>query len=184
MANVRRVKMYGVLVAAGFYCLSLIAVMPASAADKVSPDGVKRDSKPMQHCDGQASHHCSEKGGKDTCHHDHRMWHALKQLDLTTAQKTAISDIVAALKKDEIQKRADLEIASMELRKSLREDRVDMSAVESQVKKIEGLKTAMMLGAIKAREGIKSKLTADQRKKFVELMRDAHPCHTRGRQAE
>jgi Spy/CpxP family protein refolding chaperone len=71
----------------------------------------------------------------------------------------------------------------MEFHEYLRKDSVDMSEVESQVKKIEGFKTAMMLNAIKAREEIKSKLTPDQRKKFIELMRDAHQGHLHGHQA-
>ena len=183
MINVIRIRMYGILLAAGFLCLGLIAVAQVSAADKGYPDGVKGDSDPVQQCDGPASHHWSERGGQGTGHHGRRIWHALKQLDLTVAQKAAIHDINTALRKDEIKKRADLKIASMEFREYLRKDSVDMSAVEAQVKKIEGFKTAMMLNAIKAREEIKSKLTPDQRKKFTELMRDAHLGHLRGHQA-
>ena len=121
--------------------------------------------------------------GRDAGHHGRRLWHALRQLDLTAAQKAAIHDINIALRKDEIKKRAELKIAAMEFREYLRKDSVDMSVVESQVKKIEGFKTAMMLNAIKAREEIKSKLTPDQRKKFVELMRDAHQDHLQGHRA-
>jgi len=183
MINVLRVRMYGFLLAAGFLSLSLIAGAQVSAADKGYPDGVKGDGDPVQHCDGPASHHWSETGGPGAGHHGRRIWHALKQLDLTAAQKAAIHDISIALRKDEIKKRADLKIASTEFREYLRKDSVDMSAVESQVKKIEGFKTAMMLNAIKAREEIKSKLTPDQRKKFIELMRDAHQGHMHGHQA-
>jgi Spy/CpxP family protein refolding chaperone len=183
MINVIRARMYGFIIAAGFFCLSLVAVAQVSAAGKGYPDGVRGDSDPVQQCDGPASHHWSESGSPGAGHHGHRLWHALKQLDLTAAQKAAIHDIRIALKKDEIKKRADLKIASMEFREYLRKDSVDMSAVESQVKKIEGFKTAMMLNAIKAREDIKSKLTPDQRKKLIELMRDAHQGHIRGHQA-
>lgn len=182
MINVIRVRMYGFIIAAGFFCLSLMAVMQVSAADKGYSDGVKGDSNPVQHCDGPASHHWSERGREGTGHFGYRLRHALKQLDLTAAQKAAIHDIRIALKKDEIKKRADLKIASMEFREYLRKDSVDMSAVESQVKKIEGFKTAMKLNAIKAREEIKSKLTPDQRKKLVELMRDSHQGHIREHQ--
>ena len=76
-----------------------------------------------------------------------------------------------------IQKRADIKIAKIELRERLHKDSVDMSAVESQVKKIEGLKTAMMLDAIKVHEEIKAKLTPDQRKKLTELMHKSHRDH-------
>jgi Spy/CpxP family protein refolding chaperone len=69
------------------------------------------------------------------------------------------------------------------LRDYLGKDSVDMSAVEARIKKIEGFKTAMMLTAIKAREEIKSRLTPDQRKKFIELMRDAHLGRQHGHRA-
>ncbi|HUL00130.1 MAG TPA: hypothetical protein VLX29_04665, partial [Nitrospirota bacterium] len=76
-----------------------------------------------------------------------------------------------------IQKRADIKIARIDLREQLHKDSVDMGAVEAQVKKIEGLKTAMIINAIKAREEIKSKLTPDQLKKLTELMQKSHRDH-------
>ena len=183
MINVIRVRMYGFLLAAGFLCLGLIAAAQVSAADKGYPMESRETAILCSSVMGR--HHIIglKAGGPGAGHHGRRIWHALKQLDLTAAQKAAIHDISIALRKDEIKKRADLKIASMEFREYLRKDSVDMSAVESQVKKIEGFKTAMMLNAIKAREEIKSKLTPDQRKKFIELMRDAHQGHLHGHQA-
>ena len=112
--------------------------------------------------------------------HD-RMRHALKQIDLTESQKTAIHQIRISLKKDMIMKRADLKIAKLELREQLRKEPVDMSTVESQVKKLEGLKTEMILNAIKAGEEIRSTLTTEQRKKLAELLqlsrRSYHGAH-------
>jgi Spy/CpxP family protein refolding chaperone len=101
--------------------------------------------------------------------HD-RMRSALKQIDLTDAQKTAIHQIKISTKKNMIAKRADLNIAKLELREQLRREPVNMSVVEAQIKKIEGIKTAIMLNAIKSREEVKSTLTAEQRKKLAELM--------------
>jgi Spy/CpxP family protein refolding chaperone len=68
-----------------------------------------------------------------------------------------------------IRKKADLKIARLELRELLHKEPVDMNAVEAQAKKTEGLRTAMLLDAIKAREEVKSKLTPEQRKKLREL---------------
>jgi len=100
------------------------------------------------------------------------MWRALKQLNLTDAQKTAIHDIRVTLKKRMIEEGADLRIAKIELREQLRKDSVEMSAVEAQLKKVENIRTAMKLDAIKARMEIKNKLTPDQRKKLAELMKN------------
>jgi len=67
-------------------------------------------------------------------------------------------------------KRADLKIAELVLREQLHNEPVAMKTVESQVKTIEGLKAAMLLNAIKAREEVRSILTPGQRKKLAELM--------------
>ncbi len=99
-----------------------------------------------------------------------RMQHALMQLDLTEAQKTAIHQIRLSSKKNMILNQADLKLATLELHEQLRKDAVSMGTVESQVKKIEGLKTAIRLNAIKTREEIKSTLTPEQRKKLSEIM--------------
>jgi len=94
----------------------------------------------------------------------------LKQIDLTETQKTAIHEIRLSLKKNMIMKRADLKIAELVLREQLHNEPVAMKTVESQVKTIEGLKAAMLLNAIKAREEVRSILTPGQRKKLAELM--------------
>ena len=183
MIDLSKVRIYGFLLVAGFLCLSLLAAGQVPAADRGNPGGARGDGGPAQLCDGPTSRHWSERGGPGAGQHGRRLWHALRQLDLTAAEKAAIHDISIALRKDEIKKRAELKIAAMEFREYLRKDSVDMNVVESQVKKLEGFKTAMMLSAIKAREDIKSKLTPDQRKKFVELMRDAHQGRLHGQQA-
>jgi len=170
MIQVRRVKMYGVLLAAGVLCVSLMTGAQVYAAGKGYPAAFKGDGGPAQLCDGCGPHQGMGCGMWGDGAQGKRMWQALKQLDLTDAQQAAIHDIGLALKKDEIKKGADLRIASVELRDFLSKDSVDMSTVEAQIKKIEGFKTAMMLKAIKSREEIKSKLTPEQMKKFNELM--------------
>jgi len=75
--------------------------------------------------------------------------------------------------KNMIRKKADLRIARVELRELLHKEPVDMTAVESQVKKMENLRSSVILDNIKARQEIKSKLTPDQRKKLKELIRNS-----------
>ena len=83
-----------------------------------------------------APFHGCERGQTGIHHGRHgHLWQAFKQLDLTDAQKTAIHDIRSTLKKDMIQKASRHEIARIELRELLHKDSVDMSAVESQVKR-------------------------------------------------
>ncbi len=148
---------------------------PVLAADMAGgpPDmGREHSMVPRQGMMPQACH-----GPRDGWHgkrHEMRgrMRHALAQLDLTDTQKAAIHQIRLSTKKGMIQKRADLKIARLELREKLRSDKVEMGSVESQVKKVEGLRTSMMLDRIKAFEQIKSTLTPEQRKKFADIMQD------------
>jgi Spy/CpxP family protein refolding chaperone len=155
------------------FCVTATAVTPALAGEQAGDphDNGKAQSVVTQQCDRPQMYRGSRMGLEDRGHWMHNsMWHALKRLDLTETQKASIHQIRISMMKDMIQKRADLKIAKLELREQLRKDSVEMSAVESQVKKLEGLKTAMMLNVIKAREEIKSTLTPDQRKKLSELM--------------
>ena len=92
------------------------------------------------------------------------------KLDLDDTQKAAIREIRSSMLTNMIRKKADLKVAKLELRELLHKEPVDMGAVESQAKKIESLRTSMLLDSIKSREEIKSKLTAEQKKKLKELM--------------
>jgi Spy/CpxP family protein refolding chaperone len=185
MIGLQKVRKYGYVVFGGLFSLGLLIATQISIANKAYADEGHEHGGPMSHCSGTAPCHECERGRADIHHGRHGyLWQAFKQLDLTDAQKTAIHEIRSSLKKDMIQKRADIKIARIELRERLHKDSVDMSAVESQVKKIEGLKTAMILNAIKAREEIKAKLTPEQRKKLAELMQKSHSGHHHMKQAE
>ncbi len=94
-----------------------------------------------------------------------------KKLGLDEKQKEAIRAIYFRTKKEIIRKKADLQVAKIELYEILSKDPVDMTAAETAVKKSEGLKTEMKMMHIKAMEEIKSNLNADQKKEFSSMMR-------------
>ena len=93
-----------------------------------------------------------------------------KALGLDEKQNAAVQAIHLRTKKDMIRKRADVQVAEIELKEVLSKDPVDMSAAEAAVKKIEGLKSEMRMLHIKAMEEIKSGLTPEQKKKFNSIM--------------
>ena len=96
--------------------------------------------------------------------------YAIGQLGLDEKQ---IGDVRATLKKFQIEmirKRADIEVAHVELGDILRQDPVDMKLAEAKVKQIESMKTETFMMHIQNIEDIKSKLTPEQRKKFVSIM--------------
>lgn len=168
MVNLYKTMKYRSLIVVCLVCLSLLAASQVMAAEK--GDQAKHHEK----WSGEG-HHCRQGawGGM----HKHRMahrhahiWHLLMKLDLNATQRTAIREIRTSTMKAMIQQKADLKVARLELRELLHKEPVDMNAVELQAKKMEGLRTAMLLDVIKAREEVKAKLTPEQRKKLKELL--------------
>jgi Spy/CpxP family protein refolding chaperone len=101
---------------------------------------------------------------------EHHLWKNLMGLGLDEKQKEAVKEIKHKTMKETIKKRADLQIAHIDLRDLLDKEHVDMNAVESKLKTMELLETDIRLSHIKAFEEIKATLTPDQRKKFREMM--------------
>lgn len=94
----------------------------------------------------------------------------LKDLGLDEKQKEAIQTIHLRTKKEMVRKKADLQVAKIELKEILLKDPVDLKAAEAAVKKIEGMKSEKRMLHIKTMEEIKTNLTQEQKKKFVSTM--------------
>jgi len=166
MVGLCKMKYWPFLVAC-VVCLGLMTAPQVSAAEK----GSQGEHHEKWHGEGHSCNkwaHARMAGMHHRMHH--RIWHVLMKLDLNAAQRTAINEIRITTEKTMIQQKADLKIARLELRELLHKEPVDMSAVEAQVKKAEGIRTSMILGAIKAREDVKAKLTPEQKKKLKELL--------------
>ena len=109
-------------------------------------------------------------GGR-TMEPDHQMWRHLAGLNLDEQQKTSIGEIKSRMMKEAVRRMADMRIAHIEQRDLLAKDPVDMKAVEAKVKQSEMMRTEMHLSHIKAMEECKTKLTPEQRKKFIEMIK-------------
>ena len=101
---------------------------------------------------------------------EHPMWRHLMDLGLDEKQREEIKEIKSRVTKDSIRKRADLEVARVELRDVLDKDPVDINAAEAKLKKTGSLLTDIHLSHIKALEEVKAKLTPEQKKKFKEVL--------------
>jgi Spy/CpxP family protein refolding chaperone len=101
---------------------------------------------------------------------DHPMLKQIMSLGLDEKQKEAFKALRSKTMKDMIKKRADKQIAGLELKDLLDKDVVDMKAVEASVKKSASLRTEMFLAHIRAHEEMKSILTPEQRKRLKEMM--------------
>ncbi len=101
---------------------------------------------------------------------EHPMLKHLMALGLDDKQKAAIRALHSRTMKEMARKRADKEIAGIELRDLLEKDPVDVKAVEAAVKKKESIKAELFMMHVKAHEEMKSLLTPEQKKKLKELM--------------
>jgi Spy/CpxP family protein refolding chaperone len=102
---------------------------------------------------------------------EHHLARFLEGLTLDEQQKNSIGEIRSSIKKDTIRRMADISIARIEIKDLLLQDPLDMKAVEAKVKQLGLLRTEMHLSHLKALENIRTKLTPEQRKKFLEMVR-------------
>lgn len=96
----------------------------------------------------------------------------LKHLGLDDKQMSTVKAIHSKTQKEMIKRKAEIRISQIELKEILSKDTVDMTAAESAVKKLEGMKSDMKMLHIKAMEEIKTVLTAEQKKKFLDMISD------------
>lgn len=99
-----------------------------------------------------------------------RMMNRLGQLGLDEKQTEEVKAIFFRTLKEGIKKKADMGVAEIELRELFLKEPADFKAVEAKVRQIEMLRGDILILRLKAREEIRSKLTAEQRKKFDSLM--------------
>ena len=96
----------------------------------------------------------------------------LAALDLTDEQKTKLEAIHERSARKNIQSRADIQIARLDLRKLLRADNPDRRAIESQIDKVSSMQAAMQKANLGAMFEARSVLTDAQRKKLKEMRQE------------
>ena len=96
--------------------------------------------------------------------------HVISALGLDDNQSTEVKAVLLKLQKEMIQKRADIQVAEIELKEILEKDPVDVKVAETKVKQIASLKTEAAMIHIQGIEDVKAKLTPEQKKKLSEMM--------------
>jgi Spy/CpxP family protein refolding chaperone len=142
--------------------LSSILAASASAQMGRGPVGMKMGHGGM----GMAMKHDGPMAMWNTRH----VMYAIDQLGLDDKQIGDVRTVLKKFQKEMIQKRADIEIAHVELGDILSQDPVDIKIAEAKVKQIGSMQTEAFMMHIQSVEDIKSKLTPGQRKKFVSIM--------------
>ena len=108
-------------------------------------------------------------GGMGMWDGSHAM-HVISALGLDDQQSTEVKAVLLKLQKEMIQKRADIQVAEIELREILGKDPVDVKVAETKVKQVASLKTEAAMMHIQGIEDVKAKLTPEQKKKLSEMM--------------
>jgi Spy/CpxP family protein refolding chaperone len=91
------------------------------------------------------------------------------ELALSEGQERQLKDILYQAAKTHIKQRADVRVAELDLQQLLDADAVDMGKVETKLKDIEGLRTALRLNLIKAHEQAKGVLSPEQRQRLERI---------------
>lgn len=104
-----------------------------------------------------------------------------EELDLTDVQRDKLQAIGDGLARKQIQMRADLAIARLDLSKLMRADLPTQSDVDAKVNAITRLQGDMMKASLTARLDSRKVLTADQRKKLDDMKSQRMRGDGRGR---
>ena len=119
-------------------------------------------------------------GGMGMWDGGHAMY-VINALGLDDNQSAEVKSILHQLQKEMIKKRADIEVAEVELKEILEKDPVDVKTAETKVKQIASLKTEAAMMHIQGIADVKAKLTPEQKKKMTEMMRMRGMGHGNGR---
>lgn len=93
-----------------------------------------------------------------------------EKLGLSSDQVKRLEQLKTEFQKESIRRDADARVAEMDLKSLLEAQPVDMAKVEAKIRDIERSRADIRLARIRTIEKAKELLTADQRKKFQEIM--------------
>ena len=92
-----------------------------------------------------------------------------EQLTLTPDQERSLSELRSNYEKEAITRTSEIEVAELELKGLLEQEKVDLTKVEAQTRKIALLRADRRVARIKTIEAGKAVLTPDQQEKFNRL---------------
>jgi Spy/CpxP family protein refolding chaperone len=92
-----------------------------------------------------------------------------KELGLSAQQVSSLQQLGLDARRASIKRRADAQLAKLDLFSLLRAEPVDMGKVEAKVREVERLKADGAIARIRTNEAAKAQLSADQREKLKTL---------------
>lgn len=120
------------------------------------------------------------KGGDKSCHRDGNfedefcdkammILKSQEELGLSDEQVKKIKDLKMLVKKDLIRKKADIDILAIDIKSAMREDVIDVNAVNALIDKKYEIKKEKAKSLVAALAVLKTLLTEEQRKKLKTL---------------
>ena len=95
-----------------------------------------------------------------------RMGARFAELDLSDAQREKLRDLHDAQARKAIQRRADMQLARMDLHKLMRSEKVDMGGVNTQIDRMARMHADAMKAAFEAHQQARAVLTPEQMKRL------------------
>ncbi|MDA2911244.1 Spy/CpxP family protein refolding chaperone [Nitrospiraceae bacterium AH_259_D15_M11_P09] len=105
---------------------------------------------------------------------------AKEELGITDEQATRLRAMKIAFKKERISRKAEVDLAKVDLHALLHGDQATMAQIEAAVNKVYTLKAGLRVASIKARREAKAVLTPEQQKKMKAMHR--HRMREMGRE--
>jgi Spy/CpxP family protein refolding chaperone len=93
----------------------------------------------------------------------------MRQLDLSADQRARIEAIHERQARKAIQSRADIQIATLDLRKLMRAEKPDQRAIDAQIDRVAALRAGLRKAQVATMLEARAVLTPEQQKKFREL---------------
>lgn len=120
--------------------------------------------------------HSEYRGGiPDVAGHSlHRLLRHKKDLGLTEEQSAKLKTLSADYAKTRIREEADFKLAEVDVRTLVRDEKADLSAIETAMKKAEGARTVLRLEGVKTLRAATAVLTPEQREKWRASMMERH----------
>jgi Spy/CpxP family protein refolding chaperone len=106
----------------------------------------------------------------------------LERLDLTQQQRDQLAALRDQEQRKAIETRAQLEVARLDLRKLMRAEKADRTAIDAQIDRLATLRAQLQKDRVGMMLDTRALLTAEQRKKLEELRREG-PRQRQGRMA-
>ena len=107
-------------------------------------------------------------------HSLHRLLRHKKDLGLSDEQRAKIKAISTDYAKTRIREEADFKLAEVDVRTLVRDEKTELSAIETAMRKAESARTVLRLEGVKTLRAAAAVLTPEQREKWRALRMERH----------